>query len=266
MPRGSTDAHSILSKTLTAVVLSTLINVSVEAGSCLTSLKVSWDTWAPFHYQDAHGQMQGYAVQVLNEMAKRAQCKLSYVQRPWKRTLNELATGDVDLAMETLKTPEREQFALFSGPYSPTVIQLYHNTNSARAWNIRTVADLERYPGVRIGVARGDSFGSEIDQWLAQSHPGIVVDVAPTMQANLQKLAYGRIDLAFASSLSAIAVIKSLRLNTISPLAVGWTIEDAHFAFSKISVSDGDFQRMNQALESMRKDGKLAELVRLYRH
>lgn len=266
MPSGHPHAHSILSKAIAVIVLSAVLNGAVEAGSCATGLKVGWDTWAPFHYQDAQGQMQGYAVQVLNEMAQRAQCKLNYVQRPWKRTLIELATGDIDVAMEALKTPEREQSSNFSGPYSPTVVELYHNTRFPRVWNIRTLADLEQYQGTRIGVSRGDSFGPEIDQWLAQTHRGILIDVAPTMHANLQKLAYGRIDLVFASSLSAMAAIQSLRLNTISPLAVSWTIEDAHFAFSKISVSHEDFQRMNQALESMRKDGKLSELIRQYRH
>ncbi|WP_051259114.1 substrate-binding periplasmic protein [Chitinibacter tainanensis] len=248
------------------LLLASLSAAPVAASDCQSGLKVGWETWEPFHYQDEQGQMRGYAVEVLNEMARRSQCKLVYLQRPWVRTLTELASGELDIAMEALKTPEREQYAYFSGPYSPTIIQLMYNMQRQKRWQVSALKDLTQYPGLRIGVARGDSFGKEIDAWLAKKPPGILVDVAPTMQANLQKLALNRVDLVFTSSLSAEAVLRDFKLKHIAPLPVSWAVEDAHFAYSKQGMDEATVAQLNAALEAMRKDGTLKQLMQLYRH
>lgn len=259
-------AQLVLCKTALSLLSLLLCISSAQASSaCATGLKVGWDTWAPYHYQDRQGQMQGYAVQVLNEMSKRAACKVIYVQRPWKRTLIELGTGDVHIAMEMLPTAERVKVAYFSGPYSPTVIQLLYNSKIKQRGPIKSLKDLEKLAPLRIGVARGDSFGAEIDRWLAQAHRGIVIDVAPTMQSNLKKLNSNRVDLVFASSMSAAATLRELKLNHLKPIEHQWPIEDAHFAFSRAGVDEATFLKFQAALDQIRSDGTLAQLQQKYR-
>jgi polar amino acid transport system substrate-binding protein len=232
---------------------------------CTMGLKVGWDDWAPYHYKDRQGQLQGYAVHVLNEMSKRAACKVVYVQRPWKRTLIELGKGEVHIAMEALPTAERVKIAYFSGPYSPTVIQLLYNTNNKQHWPIKSLSDLEKLAPLRIGVPRGDSFGAEIDSWLAQNHRGIVIDIAPTVHSNLMKLSSNRVDLVFASSMSAAASLRELKLNHLKPIEHEWPIEDAHFAFSRAGVDEATFLKFQAALDAMRSDGTLQRLQQKYR-
>ncbi|MCX7206468.1 MAG: transporter substrate-binding domain-containing protein [Proteobacteria bacterium] len=164
------------------------------ASPCQRPLMVGWDTWPPYHFKNEKGQMQGLAVEVLVELARRADCPLQFVQMPWKRTLSELSAGKVDLAMEVLKTPERERLIRFSWAYRPSSVHFFARKNEGR-WSFNTLADLSKLGRVALGVSRGDSFGAVLDQWLIAPPPNVSLDIAPTMEINLRKLQHGRVDL-----------------------------------------------------------------------
>ncbi|AMC34623.1 substrate-binding periplasmic protein [Janthinobacterium sp. B9-8] len=234
------------------------------ASPCLRPLVVGWDTWPPYHFKDEQGQMRGLAVEVLVELARRADCPLRFAQMPWKRTLNELAVGKVDLAMEVLKTPERARVMLFSRAYRPSSVHFFARKKEER-WSFNTLADLSKLGPVTLGVSRGDSYGEELDQWLNAPPPSVAVDVAPTMAVNLRKLQHGRVDLVLGDLFATQAALYDLKLtNEIAPLAQEWRTQDAYFAFSRISVGEPVFQAFQQALDSMMKDGSLKKIQLRY--
>jgi polar amino acid transport system substrate-binding protein len=234
------------------------------ASPCQRPLVVGWDVWPPYHFKDEKGQMQGLAVEVLVELARRADCPLQFVQMPWKRTLTELADGKIDLAMEVLKTPERERVMQYSLPYRPSSVHFFARKKEGR-WSFSTLAEINKLGRVVIGVSRGDSYGVVLDQWLIAPPPNVSVDVAPTMEVNLRKLQLGRVDLVLGDLFATQAALYDLKLaDQIVPLAQEWPTQDAHFAFSRISVGEPVFLAFQQALDGMMKDRALKKIQRRY--
>jgi polar amino acid transport system substrate-binding protein len=235
------------------------------ASPCQRPLMVGWDTWPPYHFKDEQGQMRGLAVEVLVELGRRADCPLQFVQMPWKRTLSELSAGKVDLAMEVLKTPERERLMQFSLPYRPSNVHFFARKKEGR-WSFNTLADLNKLGRVALGVSRGDSYGVVLDQWLIAPPPNVSLDIAPTMEVNLRKLQYGRVDLVLGDLFATQAALYDLKLaDQIVPLAQEWPTQDAYFAFSRISVGEPVFQAFQQALDGIIKDGGLKKIQLRYR-
>jgi polar amino acid transport system substrate-binding protein len=256
--------HPLFMAGLCAAML--VCNANLFAASlCLRPLLVGWDVWPPYHFKDDQGQMQGLAVEVLIELGRRVHCPLQFVQMPWKRTLSELVAGKVDLAMEVLKTPERERGMRFSLPYRPSSVHFFARKKEVR-WSFNTLADLNQLGPVALGVSRGDSYGSVLDQWLKVPPPSVGVDVAPTMAVNLRKLQHGRVDLVLGDLFATQAALYDLKLaDEIVPLAQEWRTQDAYFAFSRISVTEPIFQAFQQALDGMIKDGSLKKIQLRYR-
>ncbi|STQ90705.1 amino acid ABC transporter substrate-binding protein (PAAT family) [Iodobacter fluviatilis] len=252
-----------VSATLCALALGVCSSL-FAASPCLRPLIVGWDTWPPYHFKDEKGRMQGLAVEVLQALAKRVDCPLQFAQMPWKRTLNELAQGKADLAMEVLKTPERERTMLFSRAYRPSNVHFFVRKKDGR-WSFNTLAELSKLGPVALGVSRGDSYGVALDQWLKTPPAGVIVDVAPTMAINLIKLQHGRVDLLLGDLLATQAAIYDLKLaDELAPLAQEWPTQEAYFAFSRVSVSQPVFQAFQQALEDLIKDGTLKQIQQRY--
>ena len=242
-----------------------LTSLALASPVCRRPLTVGWDTWPPYHVQDKKGQMQGFAVEILNEMSQRAACTLLFRQTPWTRSLKELASGETDIVMEALQTPEREKIARFSLPYSPTLIRLWVREKDALQWKFQTLEELSKLAPFPIGVVRSDSYGPELDQWLKQPPPGIRTDPAPTVKSNLLKLAYGRVPIIVGNEAVMQAVLAGMPDKTpIIPLPPQWHIQDAHFAFSRRSVDEPTFMAFQQALESMQRDKTYTRIYQKY--
>ncbi|UJB32279.1 ABC transporter substrate-binding protein [Chromobacterium sp. Beijing] len=234
-------------------------------GACNRELSVGWDTRPPYHYQSAHQQLDGYSIAVLNEAARRAGCPLNYQQMPWARNLLNLKNGQVDMAMNALKTPEREQFAHFVWAYNPTTVRIWSLSSNAARWPIHRLADLDKYGKLVLGVTRGDSYGTIIDAWLKLPPPSVSVDSGPTQDINIQKLRARRLDLLLANSITMRTALQAQPAEAeIVPLAPVWNIGGAYFIFSKSSVPQPVVDAFQQALTGMRRDGSIQTLYQRY--
>ncbi|QOZ81608.1 substrate-binding periplasmic protein [Chromobacterium haemolyticum] len=228
---------------------------------CSRELSVGWDSWPPYHYLSARQQLDGYSVAVLNEAARRTGCRLNYQQMPWPRTLLSLKNGLVDLAMEALKTPERESFARFVWAYSPTTVRLWGLRSRVAQWPTHRLEDLGKHGKLILGVTRGDSYGTNIDAWLKQPPPTVSVDIGPTLDINVQKLRAKRLDLLLANSATMRAALQAQATEPeVVPLAPVWNTGGAYFIFSKSSVPRPVVEAFQQALTGMRRDGSIQAL------
>ncbi|WP_053077303.1 ABC transporter substrate-binding protein [Chromobacterium sp. LK11] len=234
-------------------------------GACGRELSVGWDTRPPYHYLSARQQLDGYSVAVLNEAARRAGCQLNYLQMPWARNLLNVKNGQVDMAMNALKTPEREQFAHFVWADNPSTVRIWSLSSNAARWPIHRLADLDKHGKLVLGVTRGDSYGAIIDAWLKFPPPSVSVDSGPTQDINIQKLRARRLDLLLASSVTMRAALQAQPAEAeIVPLAPVWNIGGSYFIFSKSSVPQPVVDAFQQALTSMRRDGSIHALYQQY--
>ncbi|OHX17699.1 hypothetical protein BI343_10635 [Chromobacterium amazonense] len=226
-------------------------------------MSVGWDEWPPFHYLGRDEQVAGYSVALLNQAAARLGCSMNYQRLPWPRTLQQLRLGQLDAAMQALKTPEREAYACFVQGYSPTLVQLWARRDRMARWPVRKLEDLGRLGHLRLGVTRGDSYGDTLDHWLQAPPPSVSVDVGETLDGSFRKLQLGRIDLLLATSITAQREVARLPQSPqMVALPPKWLAGQAYYVFSRRSVSARQCRAFADALQAMRQDGTVARLYR----
>ncbi len=103
------------------------------------------------------GQVQGFYVDMLAEIAKQESWNVEYVYGTWDEGLERIRSGEVDVLTSAAKTPERESFLDFAETPLLTVWgQVYVQKNDSR-----TSLSLKDLQGKRIAVMRGDFNASE---------------------------------------------------------------------------------------------------------
>lgn len=114
----STGASVSESQTATAAESSTGTESNSNAGADTKTITVSVDgATAPFNYQDENGNLVGYEVDLLNEIAARSDGKLQFEFNitNWDGIFASLDAGKANMIVNNItKKPEREEKYLFS--------------------------------------------------------------------------------------------------------------------------------------------------------
>ncbi|MCP4486640.1 MAG: amino acid ABC transporter substrate-binding protein [Gammaproteobacteria bacterium] len=116
------------------------------------------DDFPPFSFVDQKGQITGIDVELLNEMAKRLHITINISLVPWKRLLHMTKSGAAKGSFALFKTPERENFALFTHPVHYSTYNLFTDKN--KTFKFETIKDLY---GKRIGINAGFVISQEFD-------------------------------------------------------------------------------------------------------
>ena len=144
--------------------------------------------WPPFDFAK-DGQAMGASVDYIKILAARLGMRVEFVTGPaWSELLASAHDRKLDVLMNTVDTPEREDYLLFSRTYLPGFDLLVGRAGSPIT-SLRDVA-----PG-RIAIIDGYA---ETTAFLHQfGHLKPVFE--PTLDAALQAVADGRVDLAMAN-------------------------------------------------------------------
>ncbi len=137
-----------------------------DQSKCL--LRVGWEDWYPMFYE-RDGQLQGLEYQNVVKLAAAADCQLQFLEVPWKRAMQELKSGRLDMLYGASKSPERAKFAAFSLPYRVERIVLIVRADSSPKKNkvslqewLATPVSAERLPV--LGLALGYYYGAELER------------------------------------------------------------------------------------------------------
>jgi polar amino acid transport system substrate-binding protein len=199
------------------------------------------------------GQVVGREGEKIREMLARAGYAYTIDVLPWKRAFTMAQRDPYTCVYSTSRTPERELQFKWVGPTDEAEWVLMGRAN--RKYNVHTLDDART---LRIGTYNGDAR----DEFLRAR--GFDVDGASDNAANPKKLLLDRIDLWAVG----------MRNNDRSALAlnfdVGQIVPVLTFHHVKVylacnpSVPDAMVERMNAALDSMRKDGTFSRLDKKY--
>lgn len=229
---------------------------------CSSPLRVGFDDWPPYHYYQQEGDrrhLRGFAVEYLNAIAARLGCRLVYVERPWKRVLQDMAQGRLDIAMEAYFYDDRAGYAWFSDAYNPGRTRLW-----VRSATLNDEPDLARWlaRGNQLGVTKEYYYGAEITA-LLQAYPNQVSAVNDGQ--NYRKLQLGRIDGFLGDSLATPWGLKREGLGKgIVPHGMPIHETPTYFMLSKHTLSADFVGRFNQALETFSKSEEHALIWRRY--
>lgn len=180
-----------MKRLLSATCMATLLISGGAMAKTPDKVKLAIDVpYEPFVYRAPNGQLEGFEIDLGNELCKRAKLDCIWVEQPWDGIIPGLMARKYDAILSSMAiTPERERQVLFSIPY--------YNTPSiwitARDRDIN-IEDHDSLKGLSVGVQRG----SIRDVYVTEMY-GDVLDIRRygSSQDVENDLENGRLDLAF---------------------------------------------------------------------
>jgi polar amino acid transport system substrate-binding protein len=229
------------------------------------TLRVGWEPYAPFTFADEKGKVTGADIDLITAIAEQIGCTVVPVELPWARILKEVEQGTLDVSTSTSRTPERDQWALFSKPYRETEIAIYVRRGETPRFALDGLADIPAQR-LRLGVIVDYYYGEALAE--AASDPGFAawVDGAPDYPTNIRKLVSGRIDGFLVEDVAVIeAELARMGLSDrVERYPLRIPGEKLHFMFSRRTVEPELVAQVDAALAQWRADGRLNAIVAKY--
>lgn len=230
-----------------------------DSESCL--LRVAWEPYGLFTFEDAAGNVTGIDIEVVKAVAGEIGCDLVFRELPWARILLEVETGAVDVSSSTSLTPERTEWAYFSRPYRQAEMALYVRKGESDEYHLEKLEDIA-HADFRLGVIDGYFLGEGYAQAMEDPAFAAHVEGAADYKVNLQKLLHGRID-GFLVDDTAVLMEEARALGILDrverhPLAIAG--DDLHFMFSKKTVSADTVAAFDRALARLQEQGRISRI------
>jgi polar amino acid transport system substrate-binding protein len=233
------------------------------------TLVVGWDDWAPHQIVDKNGILVGANIELITEISNRAGFKVQFRKMPWKRNLVELESGTVDIALSASKTEERAKYANFSDTYFKLEynVMFVRKSDKAKFSSIKSLKDIID-ADFKVGATLGSVYSDEYEELLKNKKFTDKVQNVSEEKLNVEKLMKGRIDGFIADELGGISLIKESGYeNQIDILFYLYGEKDAssYLMFSKKSMTKEQVDKMNSALNGMKKDGSYKKIINKYK-
>lgn len=222
------------------------------------TLRVGWEPYAPFTFADENGEATGADIDLIAAIADEIGCAVVPVELPWARILKEVEQGTLDLSTSTSRTPERDQWALFSKPYRETEIAIYVRRGETPRFALRELADIPEQQ-LRLGVIVDYWYGEALAEAASDPVFAAWIDGAPDYPTNIRKLVSGRID-GFLVEDVAVVEAELARMGMSGrieryPLRIPG--QKLHFMFSRETVAPDLVAQVDATVAQMRADGRL---------
>jgi len=219
--------------------------------------------YPPYSYME-NGRFTGIYVDMLT-LAARAlapQYQVELRPLPWKRGLAELENGHAFALFPPGLKKERAYIGAYSVPLYRETVVLFCNEKIMKARRSMFPAD---FAGLTVGVNAGFLLSARLIDAARQD----LLRLAPAggNEANLKKLALGRID-CYASDRGA-AMYSAKRLRMVLREAVELSGENTYIGYSGANnppYKAAFMARMNAAIDAIHKSGASARIEQAYLH
>lgn len=226
-------------------------------------LSVGWEPWEPYQFKKGD-EVTGLDNDLVRAMADEAGCTLTFVQAPWKRQLEDIQRGKLDMTSAASHNAEREAFAYFSEPYRDETMVLLVRNGEAGKYEFSRFMDMVP-AGFKLGVTRDYYYGEDFKEAMGKREFAILVsDVTADLQ-NFKKLEAGRIDGVLSDRFVSADIIRNNGLQgkfEVHPMLV--TSSGVHLIFSKQSVNTEIVERFNKALAAIKANGTYDRILNKY--
>ena len=227
----------------------------------LADYAVGWELWYPYQYHNKDQQLVGLDFDIFNAIITEADLHVSFTELPWKRHLQYIKTGQMDMAMGSSYTPDREKTAYFSIPYRTETVNLFVRTGTVDKIKINTLSDLTN-TGYLIGMEGGYFYGEEFQQLMTtkefQMHINDVID----LEQNVGMLLKGHIDGFLVDPVTMKAFEEKYALDNefeVHPLKIYQ--DNIHIMLSRKSCKVDVLNKINKAITKLKDNGTMTEII-----
>ncbi|MCH7478549.1 MAG: transporter substrate-binding domain-containing protein, partial [SAR324 cluster bacterium] len=142
--------------------------------------------WPPFNFFE-DGKPQGFSIDYMNFLASLIGVKVEFVSGPtWNEFLGMMKSGDLDVMLNIVKTPERQKYLLYTKAYG-------HNPNAILSHGDAAYENLEQLFGKTVSLPKG-FFYEEI---LKRDFPRIKLHLVRNVAESMKAVVFGKADAAF---------------------------------------------------------------------
>lgn len=221
-------------------------------GLCVRPLRVPFEDWRPYSFIDTNGRHTGLETELLAAVAGEAGCSVTYVSDvPRNRRLRMLAAGELDLLVAA--TPVSGPEAWYTRPYREEVYSAFMRPEAARpeARSLEALLSAK----LRLLTHRGPLVDPIIREFNARGQLTWFEDYAKGVQ--LMQLGRGDVLLGDSLAIRHAARAADLKLVELPSLV---SRSGVTYKLSRKSLTEGDLQAFNQAIERLEASGELPRI------
>ena len=208
--------------------------------------------WAPWTYHDESDKLVGYDVEIGEAIAEKLGVKANFNETDWDSILAGVDSGRFDIACNGVSyTEERAEKYDFSEPYA------YDDTVLVVAADNEDIKGLDDLKGKTTANTISSAYAD-----LAKE-AGAEVTGVNTLLETIELVTQGRVD---ATINAAVSINDYLKEHPDTPIKiVGVVYRDTLVYPAKKGEDSASFVKaVNEALDDLRKSGKLAEISNKY--
>lgn len=211
-----------------------VINVGIEGA------------YPPFNFYNSSNELEGFDVDITNEIAKRMDVKVNFVATPWDSIIGGLLSNKYEIIISSMAiTEERKEKVDFTEPYYRTGAQLFAPADTEMK-DAKT--DLK---GKKIGVVTGTTFTQEVEKL------GGEPVLYKSDLLSFQDMANGRIDGAITDKAVGGNIIVE---NDYDAVAVGDILYDEVAGITVNKDEKELVKEIDRHIKEMVKDGTYADI------
>jgi ABC-type amino acid transport substrate-binding protein len=208
--------------------------------------------YPPFEYREG-GELTGFDVEIMNEIASRIGLEAEYVDSPFDTIFTDLANGQFDVVISGATiTPEREEQINFSEPYF----------NSLQALVVSDDSDIASFDDLGDGDAVSVQSGTTGEIWAEENlgPNGVEIRAFPEYPPVYNALEAGQVDGVVYDESSAIPeTFNRPGLEVVDTVDTGEA-----YGIAVDPANEDLLDAVNQALQDMVDDGTYDEIFGHY--
>ena len=203
---------------------------------------------------------EGIDKDVIDELAKRTDCKFQSQVQVRARIWSDLESGVLDMSVSGIRTPQRDSFAWFA-PYLSIKNQAVLGTKAANS--VKSANDFVSRSELVFGVVRSFKHGTAQDRLIQiLREQGRVVE-SPDVLTLFQKLKSGRIDAMFSQQPVYTKYLKDLGIETTT-IVQDWTPGEKGvphgLILAKSRFPEVEAKKWQAVVQEMHSDGTLRKI------
>lgn len=216
---------------------------------------------APQTMKDENGAPTGYAVEILQSVARSLRWKIRIDYMPWARVVAEVKAGRCDMAMTVLHFKDYAEYMLF--PHE-AILDQKNVLVVRRESHITYDGGLEKFMRTHtIGLYADKRVNDEFEA--LRGAPWARVDIVPSADLNMKKLLFKRFDAIVENDLNIIYEMRKLgRLAEVEILSPPLSVTPAYIVFGQKPESAARMRQYDYALAQFKKTDKFRALTGKY--
>lgn len=224
------------------------------------TITIRADSWCPMNC-DPGSEQPGYMIEFAREIAQENGHSVDYGTMPWRRAVESVRDGKFDCVVGAY-IEDAPDFNFPDAHWGLDQTAVYGRADSSFNYQ-----GLDSFHGQKVGVIGGYAYSDEFDAF-AEENTDIVqwISADNALEANIQKVAAGRLDLTLESPAVMGHKLKAMGLQD-KIKRVGYLSEgsEMYIACTPNSPKTAQYVKMfGEGTKKLRENGRLEEILANY--